>query len=240
MVFYAYIKNINDDVTWRYVIVFATSAVADEWWLAVSTSTNTKYANGVKRITAEYYTHDITTVNASASLTDTTVASSLIGSVFFTLLPDRDGRALSVIPIQDLTDSVSGNSFFIRSKAAPSEFWYCPGSSTGDVAPNSKVYVSRTERTRFRIRLINERKDGKGTIMIGSDEVAITLTSNDLSVRVSDNSQLIVSKSPELGLKFGDLVNGFMAGATLWNQNGQTEGMKELFKTGDGEKWELV
>jgi len=240
MVFYAYVKNINDDWSWRYLITFASRAVADEWWRAVSTSTNTKYSDSIRRVTPHFYTHDTNQANASKSITDAQVASKFLGKMFFTLLPDRDGRALSVIPAQDITDHVSGNFFFIRSKASPNEYWYCPGSSTGQVAPNSNVYVSRTERTRFRVRLINERKDGKGTIMVGSDEITITLTSTNLSIRVSDSGQLIVSKSPESGLKFSDLVNGFGAGATLWGKNGERGDVKELFKTDDGEEWELV
>jgi hypothetical protein len=240
MVFYAYVKNINDDWSWRYVIAFASCSVADDWWRAVSTSSNTKYSDSVKRVNPQFYTHDTNQANASNSLNDSTVASGFLGLVFFTLLPDRDGRALSVIPPQDCTDNVSGNAFFIRSKASPNEYWYCPGSSAGDVAANSKVYVSRTERTRFRVRLTSERKDGKGTIMIGSDNIAITLTSVNLSIRVSDSGQLIVSKSPESGMRFGDLVNGFRAGVTLWDKDGQSEHVKELFKTDDGEEWELV
>lgn len=125
-------------------------------------------------------------------------------------------------------------SFFIRSKASPSEYWYCPRDFHGNVAVNSNVYVSRTERTRFRVRLIDEDK-GKGTIMIGSDHIAITLVSIDLSIIVSDSGQLIVSKGPDSGLKFGDLVNGFIAESTF-----RSEYVKELFRTEDGEEWELV
>jgi hypothetical protein len=131
-------------------------------------------------------------------------------------------------------------SFFIRSKVSPNEYWYCPGSYSGNVAHGSGVYVSCTERTRFRVRITNERQGGKGTIMIGSDEIAITLISNNLSVKVSDSGQLIVSRSPESGLKFGDLVNGFRVGDTLWDQCGQHGHVKELFKTDEGEEWELV
>lgn len=53
----------------------------------------------------------------------------------------------------------------------PNECRYCPGSFTGNVTPNSKVYVLHTERTRFRVRLINERMDTTGTILIGSDDI---------------------------------------------------------------------
>ncbi|KAG0699847.1 hypothetical protein DFH29DRAFT_27649 [Suillus ampliporus] len=240
MVHYAYIKNINDDWSWRYVIVFASRTVADEWWRAVSTSTNTKYSDSVRRVTPQFFTHDINQANAAYSINDTQVASRFLGKVFFTLLPDRDGHAMSIIPPSDFADHVSGNFFFIRSKVSPHEYWYCPGSSVGNVTPNSKIYLSRNERTRFRVRLISERKDATGTIMIGSDEIAITLTSANLSVRVSRSSHLIVSKSPEPGLKFSDLVNGFAMVTPPPDCDRESEDLKELFKTDDGEEWELI
>lgn len=240
MVFYAYVKNINDDWSWRYVIAFASRSVGDEWWRLVSTSSNTKYSDSVRRVNSQFYTHDPGQANAAYSITDATVASGLLGKVFFTLLNDRDGRILSIIPPQDCTDNVSGNTFFIRSKASPNEYWYCPGSYDSNVVPESGIYVSSTERTRFRVRLANEKQGDKGTIMIGSDEITITLTSNNLSAKVSDGGQLIVSKNPESGMKFSSLVNGFRVGATLWNKDGNNGHVKELFKTDDGEEWELV
>jgi len=224
----------------------------------VSTSSNTKYSDSVRRVNSQFYTHDPGQANAAYSITDATVASGLLGKVFFTLLNDRDGRILSIIPPQDCTDNVSGNtwvhhifsqyilmasyinSFFIRSKASPNEYWYCPGSYDSNFVPDSGIYVSSTERTRFRVRLANEKQGGKGTIMIGSDEITITLTSNNLSAKVSDSGQLIVSRSPESGMKFSSLVNGFRVGATLWNKDGNNGHVKELFKTDDGEEWELV
>ncbi|KAG1780366.1 hypothetical protein EV702DRAFT_775979 [Suillus placidus] len=238
MVYHAYIHNISDNYSSQYIAVFASRAVADEWWRAVSTSANTKYSDSVRRVAPQFFTHNTIKANAASSTTDTQVASAFFGKVFFTPLPNNGG--LSVIPILDFADHVSGNSFFIRSRVSHNEYWYCPGSSTGNVTPNSKVYVSRTERTRFHVRLISERKDTTGTIMIGSDEIAITLTSTNLSIRVSRSSHLIVSKNPEVGLKFSDLVNGFRVVTPLLDNEGHCESVKELLKTEDGEEWELA
>jgi hypothetical protein len=91
------------------VAVFASRAVADEWWRAVSTSTNTKYSDSIRRVTPQFYTHDTNQANASNSITDVQVASKFLGKVFFTLLQDRDGRVLSIIPSPDFADHVSGN-----------------------------------------------------------------------------------------------------------------------------------
>lgn len=104
-----YSPQINDDWSWRYVIVFASGSVADEWWRAVSTSKNTKYSDSIKRINPQFYTQDPNQAAAYNSLNDPTVASNFLGKVFFTLLPVRDDRALSVIPAQNWTDNVSGN-----------------------------------------------------------------------------------------------------------------------------------
>jgi hypothetical protein len=76
--------------------------------------------------------------------------------------------------------------------------------------------------------------------MIGSDDIAITLTSTNLSIRVSRSGHLIVSKNPELGLKFSDFVNGFGVATPLLDNEGHRENVKELFKTDDGEEWELA
>jgi len=41
MVFYAYAKNINDDWSYRYFIVFADRDTATGWWRAVSSAAGT-------------------------------------------------------------------------------------------------------------------------------------------------------------------------------------------------------
>ncbi|KAG2151855.1 hypothetical protein BD769DRAFT_1380719 [Suillus cothurnatus] len=117
--------------------------------------------------------------------------------LFFTLLLKSSG--LSVIPILDFADHISGNLFFIRSRVSPNEYWHCPGSSTGNVTPNSKSMR-----------------------------------------RVSRSSHLIVSKSPEIGLKFSDLVNGFGVVTPLLENEDRCKNVKKLLKTDDGEEWELA
>ncbi|EIW79033.1 hypothetical protein CONPUDRAFT_166869 [Coniophora puteana RWD-64-598 SS2] len=95
------------------------------------------------------------------------------------------------IPPQDATDHVSGNtyvpdpstsshpaprlirvnSFFIRSRADPRDFWHIP--SRGPHA--ATLLVSRTDRTRFRITTKDAPAplNGGPTIMIGSDVIEI-------------------------------------------------------------------
>lgn len=89
--------------------MFASRSVADEWWRAVSTSSNAAYSSTVRRVTPQFYLHDPNQANIALSITNATVAADFLNSVFFTLLPDRDGRSLNVIPSVDFTDNISGN-----------------------------------------------------------------------------------------------------------------------------------
>ncbi|KAG1852443.1 hypothetical protein DFJ58DRAFT_791039 [Suillus subalutaceus] len=232
MVFYAYVKQVTDNSTYRYVIVFASRAVADEWWRAVSTSSVVSFTDSIQRVSAQFYTHNVNQANAANSLTTTGVATQFLGYVFFTLMNDLGGRDLSIIPPLDhFADHISGNSFFIRSKVSPYKYWYCPQSSN---AADDGVYVSQTERTRF---LVSRTDSGTaGTIIIGSDQIAITLTTVDMSINVvTSTGQVIVSTAPMSGLKFSDLLNKFTTGAT-----DQSLDMRELIYTDDGEEWELA
>ncbi|KIK46123.1 hypothetical protein CY34DRAFT_76726, partial [Suillus luteus UH-Slu-Lm8-n1] len=226
---------INSNSTYRYVIVFASSAVADEWWRAVSTSSVVKFSDSIQRVNAQFYTHDVGQANAADSLTVTGVATQFLGKVFFTLLDDLGGRQLSVIPSHHDAEAISGNSFFIRSKVSPYEYWYCPLSA--DCNATNSVYVSRTERTRFRVSRTD--KGTAGTVMIGSDEIVITLPNLNLSINVADNCQVMLTSAPQLGLKLSDLLSKFTMGPTL-RKDGQSQDMKELFNMDDGGEWELA
>ncbi|KAG2050491.1 hypothetical protein BDR06DRAFT_1023193 [Suillus hirtellus] len=233
MVFYAYVKQITDNVTYRYVITFASREVADEWWRAVSTSAVTSFVTSVQRVDAQFYTHNILVANSVDSLTTAGVATQFLGKVFFTLLNDLGGRGLSIIPpLEDFTDHISGNSFFIRSKVAPYNYWYYPQSSN----VTNGVYASRTERTRFTISRTGSGT--AGTVMIGADNITITLTTFDLSVNInSTTAQVILSLAPLTGLTFSTLLTNFTVGPSLFVDG---ENVKELLYTEKGEEWELA
>ncbi|KAG2099300.1 uncharacterized protein F5147DRAFT_712640 [Suillus discolor] len=234
MVFYAYVKQITDNVTYRYVITFASREVADEWWRAVSTSAVTSFVTSVQRVNAQFYTHNVNVANSADSLTTTGVATQFLGKVFFTLLNDLGGRGLSIIPRLDheSADHISGNSFFIRSKVAPYDYWYYPPSSNATNA----VYVSRTERSRFTVS--RTASGAAGTVMIGSDNIVITLTTVDLSVNVNATTgRVILSLAPLTGLTLSTLLTNFTVGPSL-SVDGDT--VKELLYTENGEQWELA
>ena len=75
----------------------------------MSSATTTLFPASVKRITPQFYTHNPGTANIATSITNTQVAAQFLGQVFFTLLNDRDGRILSIIPNQVVTDNINGN-----------------------------------------------------------------------------------------------------------------------------------
>jgi hypothetical protein len=75
--------------------------------------------------------------------------------------------------------------------------------------------------------------------MIGSDEIAITLTTVSQSINVvPESGQVIVSNAPKSGLKFSDFLGKFAAGLPLYKDGNL--GRSELFYTEDGEEWELA
>ncbi|KAH7906055.1 hypothetical protein BJ138DRAFT_1117914 [Hygrophoropsis aurantiaca] len=256
--FYAYFRNVNDDYSYRYVAVFATREVADEWWRAVSESSNVQFANSVKRLTPHLYTHNPNVYVVYTSLTTAGVATNFLGRVFFTLLPNRDVYTGFVpIPSPEITDHVSGNIFFIRSKANPEEYWYCPPSHSGLVASGTPVYASTTNRTRFRVtRIPGSGSTPANSIIIGTDKVSVELAASaDLSVTTRQTptgvSQVIVGTAGTM--IFSDLKRSFRAGTGIIapcscgggpNDTGPcTCGsgtiVRDLFKTNDGEDWEL-
>jgi hypothetical protein len=93
------------------LIAFASRELADEWWRAVTTANggNTKYADSVKRINPQYYTHDPAIANIMSTITDPLSAPQFLDKVIFTLLSDRDGRSFNPVPPLNIKDHVSGN-----------------------------------------------------------------------------------------------------------------------------------
>ncbi|KAG1863951.1 hypothetical protein C8R48DRAFT_672687 [Suillus tomentosus] len=234
MVFYSYVKHVSDSWSARYLITFASREVADEWWRAVSTSP-TAFANSIQRVNAQFYTHNTSIAHALESLITNGVASQFLGKVFFTLLNDLDlsHRGLNIIPpLGHFVDHISGNSFFIRSKVTPYDYWYCPQSCNA----NTAVYASRTERTRYTVSRTD--RGTAGTVMIGSDKIPVRLTTVNLSVDVNASTgHAILSPAPQSGLTFGALLNNFTVGPTLFEND---ERVKELLYTENGEEWELA
>ena len=95
---------------YRYLIVFATRDVADEWWRAIQTAAanNVNGWNTVSRVTPQHYTHNPGRKNIRESIAEKDVASQLSTKIFFQLLNDRDGRGVDIIPTQFTQDHING------------------------------------------------------------------------------------------------------------------------------------
>jgi hypothetical protein len=104
--------QIDHDSHGRYLIVFANRATADEWWRAVTDSVAAGYKIvEVKRLSPQFYSysHAVNDSHIHQTLTDSRIAARFLGRVFFTLLNDRDARDLSIAPVLNYVDHISGN-----------------------------------------------------------------------------------------------------------------------------------
>lgn len=138
--------------------------------------------------------------------------------------------------------------FFIRSKVEPYEYWYCP-TTAGSIKEGTKVYTSREERTRFRVRIADEQML-LGTVMIGTDDIAINPAfAPTLQVGIENGVVRVgataIGDSEEPKLKLSDVRTGFTSGArrrVMDDENDFDIVVRELIEAldGNGESWELV
>ncbi|RDB16765.1 hypothetical protein Hypma_002602 [Hypsizygus marmoreus] len=229
--FYAYAKNINDDWSYRYVITFATRDVADSWFRAVTDSVAAGYNRfaAVKRVSLQFYTHDPGAGNIPDTITDPRVAQSFRGQVSFTLLNDRDGRILSVIPVLNYTDYTNGSSFYIRSVPQPDTYWYFDPSA-------NIVVASRERRTKFTITIADSTRT-RGTPIIGSDDVLITVGSG-VNIGVANRLDQLSSSANPFPFKFSSFSTDFQID---YNVEGTARTIGIIARNPNaGEKWELV
>ncbi|KAF8880285.1 hypothetical protein BD779DRAFT_1093174 [Infundibulicybe gibba] len=230
--FYAWVKNANDNVTYRYMITFSTRDVADGWWRAITDSVAGGYQrfSNIQRVNLQFYTHNPLVANIPETIVDPKCAKSFSGQVFFTSVPDRDQRIVGNTFEESLsyTDRVSGSSFFIRSVVEPRAFWYCD--------EDGAVRASPDRRTRFKISIADKQKPA-GTIMIGSDDVTIGILDSANYVGIlpapkgSKSDDALVVTSTPFSFKFADFSGGF-----------DVEYDKDYISTlrwRKGEKWEL-
>ncbi|KZP18132.1 hypothetical protein FIBSPDRAFT_1046363 [Athelia psychrophila] len=263
--FHVYIRSAAHGYT--MTVAFASHEVADEWWRAMSTHTET--SNWIKRVSPQLY----------LSTGPNPRSASQPGALYY---PRKDGTSqfddkmvylwqsdsyttnsrdlasqfggsgtrhgtLGIIPAQSTTNQTSGNSFFIRSKVEPYDYWYCP-TTAGRITEGTKVYTSREERTRFRVRIADEKMQ-PGAIMIGADEITISPAFAP-ALRVSVENGVARaglaaagSESEHPKLKLSDVRTGFTSGGRVTDDENDFDiVVRELVEAldGDGEGWELV
>lgn len=127
------------------LMVFSSRSVADEWWRAISESDN---ATSFQRINAQFYTHNPNVRNMyeffySPYFKD--INGAFRGKLFLTLLADRGGRDLSIIPNQEYTDHISGNWYVIHNgKETVTDVSLCTGSTYVPSPTHPCIGVSST------------------------------------------------------------------------------------------------
>ncbi|KAF9072269.1 hypothetical protein BDP27DRAFT_1261671 [Rhodocollybia butyracea] len=181
-VFYAYVHNIRNDDDWRVVITFASRAVSDEWWRAIS-----GIGYNIKRITPQFYTHDPSRANVQNFFIDApfkSIAEQFRGRMFTTGQKNRGGTGMDMIPPRSICDHISGNWFFIRSKGDQNLYWFHDPSS-------GHIRASHTERTHFQITANNMPL---GTVMIGADPITVHIDGEHVVYVDDDSAHLVIAK----------------------------------------------
>ncbi|KAJ8109976.1 hypothetical protein ONZ43_g5994 [Nemania bipapillata] len=209
----------------RWVVTFQSRAIADEWWRKIDDNP-TAQKSKITRISPQLYKNDASTgYQAYDSITEKE------DKMFFTALPGRGSYGLTLIPPATITDHISGGTYFIRSQSSPDIYW-C-------VKDDKFIHASRTERTKFRIRIKGASTEGK--VMIGSDDIQITLAFGDLKTNTNDSNVLVAGKKAET-YKFSDFSGGFMIqGAKGPDECGrESSEVDKIYKTDQGEIWELT
>ncbi|RGP57644.1 hypothetical protein FSPOR_11962 [Fusarium sporotrichioides] len=217
MVYYAYLKYILNEITFRYLLTAPYPETIDEWYREASAT-----YDHVKRLAPDFYIF-----GTGTQVWD--LAPSFINKIMFTKLNDRDCRVLSTISQPERTDVLSGGSYYIRSKSNPQYYWF---------AKSGLIHATKQGRTRFIIKISGEGKsDSKGTVLIGSDSVSITAVGGKTEQYIGTNDADKVTLSDySYHLNYSDLKNNFLA----QGETGDTDSIQITKSDGYGEEWELV
>jgi len=233
-VFYAFAKNINDDVTYRYLITFSSRGVANEWYRAVTDSVAGGYQRfaAVKRVSPQWYTHNPGAGNIPDTITDPKVANMFLNRVFFTLLNDRDGRIISTIPVLNYADHVNGAIFSIRSVSRPDTYWFYDSKRKSIIAS-----CNCQRRTRFMITNADSVR-APGSVIIKSDDVYITAIPDNVNVGVTSSTDQLGYSANPFPFEFSSFETDFMTSPVYYDGDASLE--QVIRNPGKGERWELV
>ncbi|KAF8687051.1 hypothetical protein AX14_003733 [Amanita brunnescens Koide BX004] len=213
------------------MMIFVDRATADEWWRAITNSVAAGYNKfeAMKWISPHFYTfnYNVNGSHITHTLTDDRVAAKLSGRVVPIQLNDQDHPELSMAPVPNYVDHISGNGFFVRSSLQRDQYWFYDG---------QRIIVSRDYRTRFIISLVSssqrDRQGSKGQVVIGTDLVSISVSNCNGLVNVQPDLSLSLSQGAEpLVISFSQFDGGFeigISGVLLSNQQGA------------GDRWELA
>jgi len=203
--FYARIEppGYDHNSSMTIIIVFKDRNVADEWWRTIAV--DNRYAD-LERISPCCYVHvhDNMKTNNNCAVQRYGILPIEFHKLAWVKWPHIHSNSRTsetspppTIPLQDVTDHISGNTFFIRSKADPRDFWHIP--SRGPHA--ATLLVSRTDRTRFRIaaRDAPAPLNGGPIIMIGPDVIEIAGAKTGRVVGIDSHGYLILRAPTSAG-----------------------------------------
>ncbi|KZP08886.1 hypothetical protein FIBSPDRAFT_874141 [Athelia psychrophila] len=212
--FHVYVKSVPHGYT--ITIAFVSHEVADEWWRAMST--HPELSKCITRISPQLYVwtkslrNELLLQNAlydphKDGLPQFADKMVYLGRDSNTNTYEPMNGPLGVIPVQYAPDLASGNSFFIRSKVEPYDYWYCHSMQAGQT-----VYTSREERTPFVVSLANTRV-AQGTIMIGTDEVIICpAVAPNMPLDCAGEGVRLAGKGTGKSVKLSDVRTKFVGG----------------------------
>ncbi|KZP04409.1 hypothetical protein FIBSPDRAFT_767484, partial [Athelia psychrophila] len=193
------VSQIFDEATFRLLAIFASPAVANDWWRAVSTSPHARF---IKRVAPQFYAHDATQCNLSRFFEMPEfkpIAEMFRGRMLFTQLDD--GLGITIIPPQEVTDHISGGWYHIRSASNHALCWHY------DAAEN-KIRASDKESTQFRISI--RKGFPEETILVGEDRITLYIRSQ-LCVYVEQSGQLKAQVGSPRDFCFRELESGNFA-----------------------------
>ncbi|KZP29218.1 hypothetical protein FIBSPDRAFT_778584 [Athelia psychrophila] len=204
---HTYQMTILDEGMGRLLAVFASRAIADEWWRAVSTSA---YAHFIDRVAPQLYTHDAVQCNLGGFFDMPQfkpIADRFRGRMFFTMLNDRSGLDITMIPPQEINDHVSGGWYHIRSVSNHALGWRYD-------ATKNEFQLSNVAREHIRLQVNIRTGVPAGTIMVGEDQITLHI-SPQLHIYAEKSGQL--KARPELpgDFRFLELESGNFATSEL-------------------------
>jgi len=196
--FYAYL-NVISNTTWAvtirhsFVIVFASRAVADEWWRFVSAPV-VAARNGdstflsrlsyflsdtptITRTTPQFYTCETSSPGMHINFLSNKLISAQFSGRMFLEKPEWLRLNQSFIPVQPIIDHISGKRFRIRAKQNPNLYWaFRDKNSIVDTSTTPSFHILVVELANIAeapsFRIVG-RDVPDGTILIGTDVIKI-------------------------------------------------------------------
>ncbi|KAF7585400.1 hypothetical protein BBP40_011026 [Aspergillus hancockii] len=92
MVYYAYLKNYNDDWSYRYMFVTPDKETLDAWYDAVLKKVG---GDTIRRLSADFFSYDRNKFYPGDCTRPGKETPEFIDKLMITLLNDRDGRVIS-------------------------------------------------------------------------------------------------------------------------------------------------